>query len=88
MATHNTGSFVHTIATAHWASTVRDFLTSESVVGQGGWMDDVVIHDERIVKDGYIAPADRPGLGLERNPDVVKAHLAPGEPYWDQGRRS
>src|ERR1700675_210108 len=40
MATHNTGSLVHTIANARWASTVRDFLAVETVVGQGGWMDE------------------------------------------------
>jgi L-alanine-DL-glutamate epimerase-like enolase superfamily enzyme len=48
-------------------------------------MDDVVIHEDRVIKDGHIQPADRPGLEL--NPDVVKAHLAPGETYWDQDRR-
>jgi len=88
MATHNTGSLVHTIATAHWASTVRDFLASETVVGHGGWMDDVVIHEGRIVKDGFIQPPEEPGLGLELNPDVVKAHLAPGESYWEQSRHA
>ena len=76
------------IATAHWASTVvRDFLASETVLGHGDWMDDVVIHEDRVIKDGHIQPADRPGLGLELNPDVVKAHFAPGESYWDQDRR-
>jgi L-alanine-DL-glutamate epimerase-like enolase superfamily enzyme len=82
MATHNTGSLIHTIATAHWASTVRDFVTSETVVGHGDWMDKVVIHDGPVIKDGFVTPADRPGLGLELDPEVVKAHLAPGETYW------
>jgi L-alanine-DL-glutamate epimerase-like enolase superfamily enzyme len=83
MATHNTGSMIHTIATAHWASTVRDFLASETVVGRGGWMDEVVIHDGLVIKKGFIEPVERPGLGLELNPEVVKAHLVPGETYWD-----
>jgi hypothetical protein len=30
----------------------------------------------------FINPSDRPGLGMELNPDVVKAHLAVGEKYW------
>jgi L-alanine-DL-glutamate epimerase-like enolase superfamily enzyme len=81
MATHNTGSVVHTMATAHWASTIRDFLASETVVGRRDWMDDVIIHDRPIIEQGYINLADRPGLGLELNPDVVKAHLAAGEGY-------
>ncbi len=55
-------------------------------MGHGGWMDDVVIHDGPVIQKGFIEPSDRPGLGLELNPDVVKAHLAPGESYWDSGR--
>ena len=62
--------------------TVRNFLASETVVGRGDWMDDVVVHDGRVVRDGFIRLADRPGLGLELDPDVVKAHLTPGESYW------
>jgi L-alanine-DL-glutamate epimerase-like enolase superfamily enzyme len=81
MASHNTGSVVATVATAHWAGTVRNFLASETVVGRGDWMDDVVVHDGRVVRDGFIALTDRPGLGLELDPEVVKAHLAPGETY-------
>ncbi len=57
------------------------------MLGHGDWMDDVVIHEDRVIKDGHIQPADRPGLGLELNPDVVKAHVAQGESYWDQDRR-
>jgi L-alanine-DL-glutamate epimerase-like enolase superfamily enzyme len=83
MATHNTGSVVNTIATAHWASTVRDFIASETVVGRGDWMDDVVIHDGPIIRDGFLSLGDKPGLGIELNPDVVKAHQVAGEPYWD-----
>jgi L-alanine-DL-glutamate epimerase-like enolase superfamily enzyme len=83
MATHNTGSLIHTIATAHWASTVRDFVASETVVGHGGWMDEVVIQEGPVIKNGFITPSDRPGLGLELDPDIVKAHLAPGETYWE-----
>jgi L-alanine-DL-glutamate epimerase-like enolase superfamily enzyme len=25
---------------------------------------------------------DKPGLGIDLNPDVVKAHLAPDETWW------
>ena len=25
---------------------------------------------------------DKPGLGVDINPDVAKAHLAPGETWW------
>ena len=45
-------------------------------------MDDVILHDGPVFKDGYIEVTQKPGLGIELNPDVVKAHLAQGETYW------
>jgi L-alanine-DL-glutamate epimerase-like enolase superfamily enzyme len=70
------------MATAHWASTVRDFLISETVVGRRDWMDDVIVHEEPIIQEGFLSLSNRPGLGLELNAEVVKAHLAAGERYW------
>ena len=82
MCSHNTGSIVCNYAAVQWACSVRDFLGAETILGDGGWMDDVIVHDGLIVKDGHIALPDKPGLGIELNPDVVKAHLAKGETYW------
>jgi L-alanine-DL-glutamate epimerase-like enolase superfamily enzyme len=39
-------------------------------------------HDGPLVKDGRIQIPDKPGLGVEPNPDYVRAHLAPGEIWW------
>ncbi len=82
LAAHNTGSVICNIATVHWAASVRDFLAAETVIGLGNWMDDVILHDGPIVKEGHIAVPDKPGLGIELNKDVVKANLARGEKYW------
>jgi len=82
MCSHNTGSIVCNYAAVQWACSVRDFLGAETVIGRGGWMDDVILHDGPVVKDGHITLPDKPGIGIELNPDVVKAHLAPGEKYW------
>jgi L-alanine-DL-glutamate epimerase-like enolase superfamily enzyme len=82
MCGHDTGSIVCNYATVQWACAVRDFLGAETVIGNGGWMDDVIVHDGLIVKDGHIPLPDKPGLGIELNPDVVKAHLAKGEAWW------
>jgi L-alanine-DL-glutamate epimerase-like enolase superfamily enzyme len=38
--------------------------------------------DGPYIKDGFVQVADKPGLGIELNPDVVKAHLATGERWW------
>ena len=83
MSTHNTGSQLHTWATCQWAASIRDFLAVETITGQGGWMDQLLLLDGPYIKErGFVQVTDKPGLGVEINPDVAKAHLAPGEAWW------
>jgi L-alanine-DL-glutamate epimerase-like enolase superfamily enzyme len=82
MANHNTGSIINGMATVHWASTIRDYLACETVFFEGGWMDDVILHDQPLCRGGFVTVPNTPGLGIELNPDVVRAHLAPGETWW------
>jgi L-alanine-DL-glutamate epimerase-like enolase superfamily enzyme len=82
MANHNTGSVINTMATVQWAASIRDYIACETVIGRRDWMDDVIVHEGPVVKNGFIEVPNKPGLGIELNPDVVKAHLAPGESWW------
>ena len=82
MANHNTGSQVYTIAAVQWAASIQDYIALETITGEGDWMDKVVLLDGPYMKDGFVQVTDKPGLGIELNPDVVKAHLAPGETWW------
>ena len=82
MGNHNTGSLVNTMATVQWASSIRDYIACETVVGRGDWMDQVVLHDGLIIRNGFLEVPNKPGLGIELNPDVVRAHLAKGEVWW------
>jgi len=82
MANHNTGSQVCTYASAQWAASIRDYVALETITGEGGWMDQVLLLEGPYIKDGFIQVTDRPGLGIELNPEVVRAHLAPGETWW------
>ena len=82
MANHNTGSQLHTWATCQWASSIRDYVSCETITGQGGWMDQLLLLDGPYIQDGFIQATEKPGLGVELNPDVVRAHLAPGETWW------
>jgi L-alanine-DL-glutamate epimerase-like enolase superfamily enzyme len=82
MANHNTGSQLHTWATCQWAASIRDYMTCETITGVGGWMDQLLLVDGPYIQDGFVRVSDKPGLGVELNPDVVKAHLAPGESWW------
>ena len=43
---------------------------------------DLVAGTGLYIQDGFIQVTDKPGLGIELNPDVVRAHLAPGEVWW------
>ena len=82
MANHNTGSQVNTWATIQWAASIRDYMACETVTGKGDWMDKVLLIDGPYIQDGFIKLPEKPGLCIELNPDVVKAHLAAGETWW------
>jgi L-alanine-DL-glutamate epimerase-like enolase superfamily enzyme len=81
-ACHNPASAVGTIASAHTAASVRNFRVHELAGGRDPWTFDMVTHEGPFFKDGYFVIEDKPGLGVDLNPDVVKAHLAPGESWW------
>jgi L-alanine-DL-glutamate epimerase-like enolase superfamily enzyme len=83
MSTHNTGSQLNTWATCQWAGAIRDYLLCETVTGRGDWMDQVLALDGPYIQNGFIGINDKPGLGVDLNPDVVKAHLEPGESWWE-----
>ncbi len=80
-AAHNPASPVGTIASAHAAASMRDFRVHE-LARYIDWWQDLVIHDGPIFESGYFRIREKPGLGIDLNPDVAKAHLAPGEKWW------
>ena len=80
-AAHNPASPVGTIGSAHAAASMRDFRVHE-LAKYIDWWQDLVIHDGPIFENGYFRIREKPGLGIELNPDVAKAHLAPGEKWW------
>ena len=80
-AAHNPASPVGTIASCHAAASMRDFRVHE-LAKYIDWWQDLVIHEGPIIKDGYLTIQDKPGFGVEINPDVAKKHLAPGETWW------
>jgi L-alanine-DL-glutamate epimerase-like enolase superfamily enzyme len=83
LCSHNTGSQLHTWATCQWAGSIRDYMTCETITGTGGWMDQLLVLDGAYIQDGFIRiNTGKPGLGVDLNADVVKAHLAPGETWW------
>lgn len=80
-AAHNPASPLGTIASAHAAASMRDFRVHE-LAKYIDWWQDLVIHEGPIFEKGYLTIQDKPGYGVEINPDVARAHLAPGESWW------
>jgi L-alanine-DL-glutamate epimerase-like enolase superfamily enzyme len=80
-AAHNPASPVGTIASAHAAAAMRNFRVHELAKYIDYWQD-IVLHDGPVIENGYLTIQDKPGYGIELNPDVVRAHLVPGETWW------
>ena len=80
-ACHNPASPVGTIASCHASAAMRDFRIHE-LANWVDWWPDLVVHEGPFWEKGYFTIQDKPGYGIELNPDVAKAHLAPGEVWW------
>jgi L-alanine-DL-glutamate epimerase-like enolase superfamily enzyme len=82
VATHNVGSLVQNMATAHFGASVRNFVVSETRISQNSLIDEMG-EDEITVVDGKLAVPTKPGLGITLIPEVLQENLMDGEPYWD-----
>jgi L-alanine-DL-glutamate epimerase-like enolase superfamily enzyme len=80
-AFHNLSGPVATAASCHAAAAMRNFRVHE-FCERVDWWEDVVVRDTPYFKNGYFTIEDKPGYGIELNPDAIKAHLAPGETWW------
>jgi L-alanine-DL-glutamate epimerase-like enolase superfamily enzyme len=95
MALHMAGTPVSTMAAVHCAAATENFIALEHHFTHiTYWSDLVTGVANPIIQDGYIQVPETPGLGIDLNEDVIKAHLIPEdqgyfEPsvYWD-GERS
>jgi L-alanine-DL-glutamate epimerase-like enolase superfamily enzyme len=94
MAMHFAGTPVSCMANVHCAAATLNFLALENHSLDVPWWSSLIEEGAKtaIVKNGFIAVPDRPGLGVTLNEDVVRQHLAPKTGYfdptpeWDQER--
>jgi L-alanine-DL-glutamate epimerase-like enolase superfamily enzyme len=92
MAMHFAGSPVSFMANVHCATATENFISLEHHSVDIPWWEDLVIGDKPLFRKGFAVASDRPGLGVEVDVEVVKAHLKPGTqafaptPEWDQER--
>ena len=91
VCTHNVAGPIATIASANFASTVREFVAHEAFImnpknraGNGINGDpDVLGYDKDVIKNGHIQLSDRPGFGIELNEKLIKEkYLVEGETWW------
>jgi L-alanine-DL-glutamate epimerase-like enolase superfamily enzyme len=93
MAMHFAGTPVSFMANVHCATATENFIALEHHSVDVPWWEDMVTGVEKpIFRKGFAVASERPGLGVELNEEVVKAHLKPGTQYfaptpeWDQER--
>jgi L-alanine-DL-glutamate epimerase-like enolase superfamily enzyme len=85
MAMHFAGTPVSCMANVHCAAATQNFLALENHSLDVPWWSSMAQEYVKapIVNHGWIAVADRPGLGITLNEDVIRQHLVPGTGYFD-----
>ncbi len=83
VALHNCGTLVHNMANIHFGACVRNFSMSETRLYEHRYIADMGGLDGFDIVDGKIAVPDGPGLGIELVPEVLRAELPEGEPFWE-----
>ena len=70
MATHNAGSYVQLIATAHYGAMARNFVMTESRRPPGD-LHEQMSEEGLAITDGKLKVPDGPGLGIAIRPEVM-----------------
>jgi galactonate dehydratase len=82
-APHNVSSPIGTMASAHVCGSVPNFLVLEFHWLHRDYWTTIIAEKEDIIKDGYIALSDRPGIGLELDEAVAREHQYPGTTWFE-----
>jgi galactonate dehydratase len=82
-APHNVSSPIGTMASAHVCATVPNFLVLEFHWLHRDYWTTITTRKTDIIKDGYIALDDTPGIGLELDEEVARAHQYPGTTWFE-----
>jgi gluconate/galactonate dehydratase len=81
MAMHMAGSPIACMASVHCAAATENFLALENHSIDTPWWNEMVTGlPNPIIQNGYIDVPETPGLGIDLNPDMLKAHLDPKDP--------
>ena len=83
VALHNCGTLVHNMANVHFGACVRNFSMSETRLYERQYIAEMGGLDGFDLIDGKMAVPNGPGLGIELVPEVLRAELKEGEPFWE-----
>lgn len=83
VAPHNVSSPIGTMASAHVCATVPNFLALEFHWTSRDYWKTITTDKEDIIRDGKITVTDRPGIGLELDEEVARAHQYPGTTWFE-----
>jgi len=83
VALHNCGTLVHNMANVHFGACVRNFSMSETRLYGHQYIADMGGLEGFDLVDGKMVVPNGPGLGIELVPEVLRAELKEGEPFWD-----
>jgi L-alanine-DL-glutamate epimerase-like enolase superfamily enzyme len=96
MALHQAGTPISFMADVHCAAATQNFLACEHHNIDVPWWESLVktTDGRQLITKGFAnVPSDAPGLGIELNEEVVKAHLNPDDnsyfrptPEWNEKR--
>jgi L-alanine-DL-glutamate epimerase-like enolase superfamily enzyme len=75
MICHNGSTPVGTTASAHACAAIKSFIALESDAVIIPYWQDIILRDKPFYNDGYIEVSEKPGIGIELNEEVCKAHL-------------
>ena len=82
IAAHNIRSPVATVGAAHACAAIPNFIALEYHGREVPWWGDLVHRTDgsgEVIEEGYVDLPEGPGLGIELDPTVAKAHLIDGE---------
>jgi L-alanine-DL-glutamate epimerase-like enolase superfamily enzyme len=93
MAMHFAGSPISFMANVHTAAATNNFIALENHSTEVSWWEELVTGLEKPINNqGFVKVPEKPGLGIELNDEVVKAHLVKGTqffaptPEWNEDR--
>ncbi len=90
MIAHMCETPVAALATAHMGVATENFIACEFNAPDVPWWDDMLLgFGGPVIRDGFITPTEKPGLGFDDlNDEVLKEHLMPGTGgLWDDTSR-